>query len=142
MRPILPNLAELPDKDWVEAVQIIRSSSQSEAPHVHLFPKPPKNELKCCIRMESPTRKVDSTKCADFDNTVNANIAQLEGDVEPNYTYADISTIFENDVTEFGDAISYGFTVDNDLVSQTLLTSRASCFGRASWGQLEHSRCR
>jgi hypothetical protein len=118
MRPILPNRVELPDEDWVEVIEIIRNSSQSEAPHVHLFPKPGKNEPKCCIRMESLTRQVDSAECADSGHTVDSNVAQLEGALEPNYTDADISPIFENDMTEFGNNISHSCTVD-DLVSQT-----------------------
>jgi hypothetical protein len=116
MYPILPNQVELPDEDWVEVVEIIRNNSQSEAPHVHLFPKSGRNEPKCCIRMESPTRKVDSTKCADFGHTVDCNVTRLEGVLEPNYTDANISPIFENDMTEFGNTISHSCTVD-DLVS-------------------------
>jgi hypothetical protein len=117
MRPILPNRVELLDEDWVEVVEIIRNNSQSEAPHVHLFPKSGKDESKCCIRMESPTRQVGSTKCPDFGHTVDSNVAQLQGALEPNYIDANISPIFENDMTEFGNAISHSCTVD-DLVSQ------------------------
>ncbi|RDL38772.1 uncharacterized protein BP5553_03112 [Venustampulla echinocandica] len=133
MRPILPNMVELPDDDCVEVVGIIRNSSQSKATHVHLFPKSGENEPKCCIRIESSTRQVVSTKCADFGHSVDSNVAKLEGALVSNYTGVDISPIFENDMAEFGNDISHDCTVDDLAISYNKsIESTYSNGGRSS----------
>ena len=120
MRPILPNQAELPDEDGVEAVQIIRSSSRTRATHVHLFPKQSTDESSYCIRMEEgSTYKVDSAECEDFEYA-HVNLAESDGDTEPNHTYPDLDAIFENDMIECDDTIPHDFAAVEDMGSRRL----------------------
>ncbi|KAH8804702.1 hypothetical protein F5884DRAFT_796923 [Xylogone sp. PMI_703] len=113
MRPILPNGGELPGEDWIEAIQIVKSSSRPSDTHVHPLSRPSINGIKYCIQPGKSNSEMYSINCKYFEDVGPSTCESDSGYIN---NYPDISIVFENDMVHFDDTIQENSALDNDVV--------------------------